>query len=1692
MNEPICCYFCIFLFLCSFFISAPRFFHVGVKEKVLVQMGKHHLNTVVTLYLEHETTNTLVSEKKGVECKNESDIKLVELKINKEIMDRLPWRDGRTYLTLVAESQTLTQRKSTKVMVSKHRGYIFIQTDQPMYNPTQQVKYRIFTLDHSFRPHKEMIHISVINAAGNRIMQSLKSAEGGILKDTITIPDVSKTGTWKITAHYDGDEENTVSREFQVKKFVLPSFEVNIAMEQNYILLDAKQFDFTISAMYVYGEKVEGAYHCQVGVVKRRGQNINPVFIRTLVLTGSVKNGTAKLSLNTENINKEVHNQMNGSLSDLQQRGAQIYLRVHVTNIRSGEIQEAEVFLPIVSHKYTIDLSRTRSHFLPGYPLDVVVVLRLPDGSPAAGVPIKINVPVSTDKSFQGTTDQEGAVFCPFNMGTGTQTNIEVKQKKIISRFSSPSNSYLYLSFTNKVYSVNDFFTVTFNTLNGPTDKFIYSVVISRGILMKNESHPMGSSFKHKVLITPDMVPSFRLIGYFYSQNGDVVADSAWVDVRDECEIKVNVQQKGPFEPGKLSKLEFDLHGQRAKVALLAVDKAFYALNADNKLTSKQVFSAMQSYDLGCSYGGGADSASVVTHAGLSFVSLTQSVWKKECDSQGARQRRSVDLQQGMMAFKSNFTEGRLQECCEPGFAVIPMRLTCQERAKRVSLLNTDQACTDAFLKCCLEGERLRKEKMKEDAVKELGRTASTADIEEFFLYSAAQYIRRFFPPSFAFTEFEINGKGQYSLALPDSITTWEVQVATLSADTGFCVVKPSEVRAFRRTFVSLRLPYSVKKYEQLSISPIIYNYGDDPLQVAVHMEQTEGLCSPGSATTTAFVNITVAQQSSKFVSFSAVPMKTGKIPIKIRLYDIEDESGIDAVEKSLNVWTEGIEMRDEITEVVKLDGKSPKSLTFDGTLPDGTVPDSKNNIFISLEGDGFGSSQVKNLLSPEKVARLIVLPTGCLEQTMVGLVPTALAVRYLDQSDQWVDQPAGARDDALNHIEQSYIRIFTYKKPNGSYGPWASESSSNWLTALVVKVLSLIAERQTTAFGQQGRLGRAVPLGQIRHPVSYLVSAQNNDGSFTDPYPVLHRGILKDKDRDSSRTAFITLALNRSLQFLEPEGRSVAEAAISRSTTYLLSNFEELQHPYAVAITACCLSVCLPKETDLTHVWIKLQTMATRGKNGCYLWTTNPSETNQKQADAITVETSTYALLAAVGFRKSEWASKAACWLTSQENYSGGYKSSQDTIMALEALSEYELSRSSSPEVNVIADFTVRGKKEMAKLELENKKQRVETDLKKLVGNEIVVELTGKGQAKLKLIKAYHLLDAKDNCDKLSISVAVEGKVQYTDTVQENYDYYDYDYKEMETRVSRSAPEWFDAHTRNRRETDNISSDETVTYRVCVSHSLNSSLTGMAIADITLLSGFEAKTQNLDLLKEPPEQYISHYETSHGRVLLYFNQLFAHEECISFDATQTVPIGLLQPAPAVFYDYYEPSEKCTVFYSAPQRSKLVSKLCSEDVCQCAERPCHKIQATFKLNERNRRITKSDRMQHACFLPTVDYAYIVHVVDVSVKSNFELYKTNVTEVLKSHGDKLVSENSVRVFAKRYQCKEQLHLGKKYLIMGKDGSTTDSNGKMQYLLESNTWVEQRPASEQCKKSAHRFACSGFSEFVDEYKINGCRQ
>uniref|UniRef100_A0A3B3ZXH9 Uncharacterized protein n=1 Tax=Periophthalmus magnuspinnatus TaxID=409849 RepID=A0A3B3ZXH9_9GOBI len=1233
------------------FISAPNVFHEGVKEKVFVQLGKNHLNKNLRIYLEHESLGIVLSDTVTVTCTKEEKGELTEL-----MLSTLSPRPS--YVMLVAEGLSV-DRKMTRVLLSPHRGHIFIQTDQPLYKPMD-------------------------------------------------------TGTVYIITY--------------IKKFIY------------------------------------------------------------------------------------------------------------------GEIQERQMFIPVVSHKYRIDLSRTVSHFKPGFPLNVAVSLNN-------------------------------------DMGTAFKTMYVLSQGSIVD--------------TNHV-NMRDAITQT----------------------------PL------KLQISDNMVPSFRIIGYFYTPNNHIISDSVWLVAKGNCEEKVKVS-KEHFEPRRLSKLDIDLFGQEATVALLAVDTAFNSLNADNKLTQEQVYSSMEAYDLGCSYGGGQDPGSVMEEAGLAFFTTeTKAKWRK-----GTSVSDKIQILAPQMYFilfsESKYEEEILQSCCAHGFLLIPMQWSCEERVKRVFELQGNTSCTWAFRDCCLEGQRLREQRAKEEAKKGLGRS-----------------------------EFK-----------PQLCSTSTLSVSI----TGLCVKKPSLLRAFKPVFVSLRLPTSVRKYEEMFIAPVIYNYDSADLHVAVHMAQSEGLCSPGSATSVSFVNVTVSPDSSQTVTFSAVPMRSGSIPIQIRLYDINKESELDAIEKILNVWV------------------SVKVFVGVLLLVLGFI------VYVQHCGplnDGFSKSRLKNLLNPEKVAKLIHLPSGCLEQTTRTLTQTAVAVRYLDLSDQWFSMPPGSRDEAYNTVE--LYCILTLQTMLLFYR----------LTSHVVKVLSMV--------GKQG--------------VRYLSAKQEADGSFSDANRVLHRGILL--------------------------------VVISKATEYLWSNFNQLQHPLAVAITAYSLAVSKEYAPEVRR---KID------------WA------------AITVETTAYALLTAVALKEVQQANKLAHWLTTQENYYGGFYSSQDTLVALEALSEYEMMAPATSEANLEALFTAQGKNYVEKLQLDNK-DKVEKDLKvssnKDLKNTSYILIIYNNFPLLFVRKVFHLMEPKDICDKVSIEVKVKGKVKYTVAIQENYEYYDDDNMGDDNRMSRTAIEWIDIRTRRRRDVD---SDQAMSEMIneivlkilyCSRHNPTYELTGMSIVDLTLLSGFVAEAEDLEALKAPPEQYISHYELSHGKVLIYLNQLVEQKQCFEFDAKQLHTVGLLQPAPAVFYDYYEPGHKCTVFYSAPKRSKVISRLCSGDVCQCAERPCHKIRNTSKNAE-------EDRQNHACFYPLVDYGQ--HTVN-STSQTYVVCSTILNFVFLD-GDHVVKTGSHRVFAKRRQCKSRLEEGMEYLIMGKDGTTTDSHGK-QYLLEANTWVEPKPFD--CDKTDHANFCIDFTNFVEDFKANSCRQ
>lgn len=48
----------------------------------------------------------------------------------------------------------------------------------------------------------------------------------------------------------------------------------------------------------------------------------------------------------------------------------------------------------------------------------------------------------------------------------------------------------------------------------------------------------------------------------------------------------------------------------------------------------------------------------------------------------------------------------------------------------------------------------------------------------------------------------------------------------------GFCIAMPKPLRVFQDFFLSVNLPYSVKRNEQLQVKAVVYNYKEESLKV--------------------------------------------------------------------------------------------------------------------------------------------------------------------------------------------------------------------------------------------------------------------------------------------------------------------------------------------------------------------------------------------------------------------------------------------------------------------------------------------------------------------------------------------------------------------------------------------------------------------------------------------------------------------------------------------------------------------------------------------------------------------------------------------------------------------------------------------------------------------------------------------
>uniref|UniRef100_A0A672IPF2 Complement component c3a, duplicate 5 n=1 Tax=Salarias fasciatus TaxID=181472 RepID=A0A672IPF2_SALFA len=1079
--------------LCSKVMSAPNLLRVETTENIFVECQDCTGGDI-------KVQINVMTHPRRDEILDSTSVTLTSAN-NYQMFGQVKDPNEKQYVYLQAQFDDRLLEKV--VLVSFQSGYIFIQTDKTLYTPNSKGKSEIFFPQ---TPDGIVLQVDPV---------SLKS---GIHSDHYQLPEIVSPGLWKVVARFQSNPQQSYSADFEVKEYVLPSFEVKLKPQDSYFYVDSNDLTVEIKATYLFGKEVDGTAYVVFGVMQDGQKKSFPSSLQRV----PVQRGDGKATLKSEHITQVFPN-----IQELV--GDSIFVSVSVLTESGSEMVEAEVRgIQIVTSPYTIHFKKTPRYFKPGMSFDVTVEVLNPDQTPATDVQV-----VVLPGEVQGITGKNGVARLTVN----TQGNIRTLDISVSQGRKQPQSQPELQQLTK---------WGTRHHVPGESCFIPANLILARGQLVKFGRYKTQGQvlISLNVPITEMMLPSFRIVAYYHPSDNEVVSDSVWVDVKDSCMGSLTLQ---PVRPATsyLPRRMFDLKvtgDPGATVGLVAVDKGVYVLNNKHRLTQKKVWDKVEEHDTGCTPGGGKDSMGVFYDAGLMFESNTAS----------GTPYRQVDK------YKSNKLQ---KECCMDGMSETPLRYSCERRSEYIV---DGPACVEAFLDCCREMTTQRADK-KEESLK-LARSK-----KQSYLDSVDIVTRSSFPESWLWTDVEVFPSCR-GLTVSNPNSQSEVFHLRLSSSShpscclpsaGICVGEPLEVIVWKEFFIDLRLPYSAVRGEQLEIKAILHNYSPDKITVRVDLTEAQHVCSAASKRGRYRQEVNVGPQTTRSVPFVIIPMKEGEVQIEVKAA-VRDSSLSDGILKMLRVVVRDIDTLLLLsTEWEELISCGTQEEVLNSQIPKkDMIPNSPTSTHISVTGREDVAALVENAISGKSMGTLIYQPSGCGEQNMIHMTLPVIATIYLDRTNQWEAVGFQKRDEALQHIKTGYNRELTFRKNDGSFAVWAKRPSSSWLTAYVAKVFAM-------AHGLV-----AVQEEHICDAIKYLIlNAQQPDGMFREIGTVAHGemiGDVKGTDSDASMTAFNLIAMQESRAIC---GATSLPNSIDKAVAYLENRLEGLTNPYAVAMTSYALA---------------------------------------------------------------------------------------------------------------------------------------------------------------------------------------------------------------------------------------------------------------------------------------------------------------------------------------------------------------------------------------------------------------------------------------------------------------------------------------------------------------------------------------
>ena len=486
--------------------------------------------------------------------------------------------------------------------------------------------------------------------------------------------------------------------------------------------------------------------------------------------------------------------------------------------------------------------------------------------------------------------------------------------------------------------------------------------------------------------------------------------------------------------------------------------------------------------------------------------------------------------------------------------------------------------------------------------------------------------IRNVFLESLAFIPELITneGKAELNLEISDNITTWSIQTVG-NTKTGEVGYGSGSFKVFKEFFVDFSLPTNSVVTDNVNIPVTLYNYTDSELTIDVNVKENDW-SKLGDYQKT----ITVPAQATNMIYIPLEVIKDGNNTLRI-----ETSSGnlSDIVEKTMVVKPNGLEIN-EVASSGIIENNYSQDLIFNEDAIEGT-----KNIKIRLYGSPIAQAI-------ENIEGILQMPTGCFEQTSSSLYPDILVLRYLRENDL---NNSELEDKALQYISTGYQKLLTYEVL-GTPGGYSLYGNSP-------------AEPVITAFGLMEfyELSKVYDVDEkvLDEMIEYLFSVQNSNGTFD--YSSIYIGSAESTDK-LAMNAYMIWALSE----VSPE-----DSRLEKSIEYLEKNIDDTSDPYTLALMANVFANTENKALA-NEVMDELRAKVKTTENGSYVESTirdyygTRGRYQNIQATALT----SMALTKLNSNQKTNL--EFIKYLQSAKDYRGTWGTTQSTILALKAITDY------------------------------------------------------------------------------------------------------------------------------------------------------------------------------------------------------------------------------------------------------------------------------------------------------------------------------------------------------------------------------------------------------------------------------------